>query len=96
MQGISLSELSECLSFRRDAEFTYKETSYIIQPEFSNNKDWLVIWSISDNPKCICRYEIPPKGDIPKEIINKILSEKCFAGKSFLEIEQEIKVSVIY
>ena len=31
-----------------------------------------------------------------KEIIDAVLSEKCFDGKSFLEIEQEITVTVIY
>lgn len=94
--GTSLNELYEYLTYRRDAEFTYDKIPYIIQPESSDNKDWLVIWEISDEPKCICRHEISKDGDIPKDAIDKVLSEKCFDGKSFLEIEKEIDVTIVY
>ncbi|WP_294521516.1 hypothetical protein [uncultured Anaerovibrio sp.] len=96
MNGTTLDELYEYLTYRRDAEFSYNKNLYIIQPEFSDHKNWLVIWDISDKPKCICRHEISKDGDIPKEAIDKVLSEKCFDGKSFLEIEKEIDVTIVY
>lgn len=35
-------------------------------------------------------------GNIPQSVIDAVLSEKCFNGKSFVEIEKEIMVTVIY
>ncbi|MBE6099922.1 MAG: hypothetical protein E7197_07695 [Anaerovibrio sp.] len=96
MQGTSMSELYEYLTYRRDAEFIYDGTTYVIQPEISDKKSWLVIWMISDMPKCICKREIPPEGDIPKDIIDAVLSDKCFDGKSFVDIEKFVEVTVIY
>ena len=40
--------------------------------------------------------EIDVEGDIPQEVIDAVLSEKCFDGKSFLEIEKDVTVTVIY
>ena len=40
--------------------------------------------------------EIGVEGDIPQSVIDAVLSEKCFNGKSFVEIEKEITVTVIY
>ena len=35
-------------------------------------------------------------GDIPQAVIDAVFSDKCFDGKSFLEIEKDITVTVIY
>ena len=96
MIGIKLDELMELISYSHEAEFEYNGTTYVLQPEISEGKAWLVIWDISENGGCICKHEIPEKGDIPKSDIDAVLSEKCFNGKSFMEIEQEITVTVIY
>ena len=34
--------------------------------------------------------------EIPPEIVENVLNEKCFNGKSFMEIERQITVEVIY
>ena len=46
--------------------------------------------------KSIAKQEYDFEGDIPKYVIDAVLSEKCSNGKSFLEIEQKITVTVIY
>lgn len=43
-----------------------------------------------------CRHKIEVGKDIPKSVIDVVLSEKCFNGKSFLEIEKEVIVTVIF
>ena len=96
MIGVKMDELRELISHSHEAEFEYNGTTYVLQPEISEGKAWLVIWDISANGKCICKHEIPEKGDIPQEIIDKVLSEKCFCGQSFLDIEKDVTVTVIY
>ncbi len=96
MQGITIADLYEQLSHLHEVEFIYDDITYMIQPELKYEKSWLVIWDCSDNPVCISRREIPDEGDIPKDIIDSILSEKCFNGKSFMEIEDDVTVTVIY
>lgn len=96
MNGISMKELREVISYWHDAEFVFGGTSYVLQPEKKNGKNWLVIWDLSTPPHCICRHEIPEEGDIPLEIIDAVLSEKCFSGKSFFEIEKDVTVTVVF
>lgn len=95
MQGISMVELYERIMYSHEVEFIYDGVTYILQPIATDEKAWLIIDCI-DTSKRLCRYEIPMNGNIPKEAIDAVLSEKCFSGKSFIEIEQEITVAVIY
>lgn len=97
MQGITMNELHELISHYHEAEFEYNGTTYVLQPEGDDRKSYLVIWDCTpDAEKCIVKHEINIEGDISQSVINAVLSEKCFNGKSFLEIEQEITVTVIY
>ena len=97
MQGITMNEMCELISHYHDAEFEYNGTTYVLQPEVNDDKTYLVIWHCTpDAAKCIAKHEIEADGDIPQSVIDAVLSEKCFNGKSFLEIEQEITVTVIY
>lgn len=97
MNGIEMNELKELISHCHDAEFDYNGTTYVLQPEKNDDKLYLVIWDCTpDASKCIAKHEIETDGDIPQSIIDAVLSEKCFDGKSFLEIEQDITVTVIY
>lgn len=97
MHGIKMNELCELISHRHDAEFEYNETTYVLQPEVNDNKAYLVIWDCTPNAaKCIAKHEIDIDGDISQSFIDAVLSEKCFNGKSFMEIEQDITVTVIY
>ncbi len=96
MIGITMKELIECVSNGHDAEFTYQGKTYVLQPEKNTNGIFLVIWIISPESKCICSYPIPEDQEIPPEIVENVLNEKCFNGKSFMEIERQITVEVIY
>ncbi len=97
MNGMEMNELYELVSHCHEAEFEYNGTTYVLQPEVNDSIEYLVIWDCTPNAeKCIAKQEIKKYGDIPKDVIDDILSEKCFDGKSFLEIEQEITVTAIY
>lgn len=95
MQGISMTELCERIMYSHEAEFIYDRATYILQPIANDEKAWLIIDCI-DTSKRLCQHEIPISGNIPKSAIDAVLSEKCFNGKSFMEIEQEVTVTVIY
>lgn len=97
MNGIKMHELRELISHYHEAEFEYNGTTYVLQPEVNGSKAYLVIWDCTpDAEKCIAKHETSGDGDIPQSVIDAVLSEKCFNGKSFMEIEHEITVSVIY
>ena len=95
MQGISMTELCERIMHLHEAEFIYDGATYILQPIANNEKAWLVMDCV-DTSKRLYRHEIPMHGDIPQSVIDAVLSEKCFNGKSFMEIEQKITVTAIY
>ena len=95
MQGISMAELCERIKYSHEAEFIYDGATYILQPIVTDERAWLIIDCV-DTSKRLCRHEIPMSGSIPQSDIDAVLSEKCFNGKSFMEIEQEITVTVIY
>lgn len=96
MEGISMNELYEYLSYNREIEFIYYDIEYVLQPEIKDKRAYLVIWSCTPiTGKCIARVNIPLKGSIPTEYIDKILSIKCFDGKSFLDIEKDVTVTCI-
>lgn len=97
MQGISMNELYELISHNHDAEFEYNGTTFVLQPEVNDDKAYLVIWDCTpDSEKCIVRHEVSDEGNIPEAVIDAVLSAKCFNGRSFLEIENDIIVTVIY
>ncbi len=97
MQGITMKELRELISHYHDAEFEYKGITYVLQPEVNDGKTYLVIWNCTpDSAKCICKHEIGDCKDIPQAVIDAVLTDKCFDGKSFLEIEKDVTVTVIY
>jgi hypothetical protein len=97
MNGIKMDELYELISHCHEAEFEYKGRTYVLQPEANDGKAYLVIWDCTvDSEKCICKHEIDAEGDIPRAAIDAVLSDKCFEGKSFLEIEKDVTVTVIF
>jgi hypothetical protein len=97
MNGIKMSELCELISHFHEAEFKYSGITYVLQPEVNDDKTYLVIWDCTpDAAKCIAKHAIPSDSEIPKDIIDAVLSDKCFGGKSFFDIERDITVTVIY
>ncbi len=79
-----------------EAEFEYSGTTYVLQPEVTGGKAYLVIWDCSPYGQCIAKHETTMEGKIPQSVIDAVLSEKCFDAKSFFEIEKDITVTVIY
>lgn len=97
MNGMKMKELYELISHCHEAEFEYDGTTYVLQPEVNKGKAYLVIWDYTpDSEKCIAKHEISAEGDIPRGVIDAILSDRCFDGKTFLEIEQDVTITVIY
>ncbi len=101
VKGTTLEELYELITYNHEAEFIYKEKEYVLQPEVKDGKSYLIICESPesfDNPKYLCRKETPGLDfdKIPKEIIDAVFSEKCFDGKSFLEIEKDVTVTCIF
>lgn len=97
MNGIKMNELYELISHGHEAEFEYDGVTYVLQPEENDSKTYLVIWDCTpDAAKCIAKHVIDGERDIQHSVIDAVLSEKCFNGKSFVDIEQEITVTVIY
>ncbi len=90
-----MTELCELIKYSHEAEFIYNGATYILQPIAADEKAWLIIDCV-DSSKRLCQHEIPMSGNIPLPIIDSVLSEKCFNGKSFMEIEKDISVTVIY
>lgn len=97
MNGIKMGELYELVSHGHEIEFEYGKTVYVLQPEVNGGKKYLVIWDCTpDAAKCIAKHKIGIGDDIPRSIIDATLSEKCFNGKSFFEIEKKIEITTIY
>lgn len=97
MKGLGMEELYELISYFHEAEFKYKGTTYMLQPEFNENDIYLVIWDCTPNAaKCIAKHKVTDKSAIPFSVIDSVLSEKCFDGKSFMEIEADILVTTVY
>ena len=90
-----MAELYERIMYSHEAEFIYDGAAYILQPIAADEKAWLIIDCI-DTSKRLCQHEIPMNGNIPQSVIDEVLSEKCFNGKSFMEIEKDVTVTVIY
>ena len=79
-------------------EFDYKNVSYIIQPEaWPNGKSYFVIWTAYSDKENICLYEETfLEQHIEKEVVDKVLNAKCFDGKSFVEIANDVELTWIF
>lgn len=96
MTGVTMEELRELISWEHDAEFTWEGRTYVLQPENRESGRFLVIWIFSPETRYLCSYPIPKRGDIPPDVIDRVLNEKCFDGKSFMEIKDGVTVDYIY
>ena len=94
MKGINIKNFCESLEHNGELEFEYENHLYDIQPNIIDNKHWLTIWkSISDiDGICLVKEEIFSNQAIEKEVIDKVLNAKCFNGKSFFEIYNDIEI----
>ena len=96
MIGTTIKELCDYISQGHEAEFKYMDELYVLQSEVTDGEPYLVIWKCEQNSACICRYKIPNHDTITQDLIDKVLNERCFNGKSFYEIEAEITVENIF
>ena len=97
MQGISIDELYENIINSHDIEFIYNNKIFVIQTEIDDNNAFLVIWNCDQNfSKCLSKYKIPDQNTIPKSVIDKILNDKCIDGRPFMDLEKDIKVTIVY
>ena len=96
MIGITIKELRNLLTVGHEVEFTYNGVTYVLRPEITDGRSYLVIWDCAPSGKCLCSYPIPEKGEIPAECLDAVLIDQCFGGKSFMEVESHITVDVIF
>ena len=94
MKGIYIKNFCEGLEQQDELEFEYQNTEYVIQPLLKDEKYWLTAWKIIDDKNAICmvKEEIFSNQGIEKEVIDKVLNAKCFNGKSFFEIYNDIEI----
>ena len=95
MTGITFDELYDFIEHNHEIEFTYSKEEYTIEPV--GNMDTVVfeIWKYGDNPKRICEVSAATDCEI-RLVIEQLLNQRCFNGRSFMEIEQEITIDTIY
>ena len=94
MRGIYIENFYETLKDVAELEFEYQNGQYVIQPLVIDDKYWLTIWKIIDDKHGICmiKEEIHSEEGIEKEVIDKVLNARCFDGKSFFEIYNDIEI----
>ena len=93
MTGIYLNNFVECLEHNPALEFKYDDKDYGLQPIEENDKFYLVIYSCdSMNDNYLVCEENSHNYLIEKEVIDKVLKSKCFNGKSFFEIYDDIEI----
>lgn len=61
----------------------------MLQPEVKGKKEHLVIYSLDG--EYLVKEEIK-NGVIDKSLIDKVLNIKCFDGKSFIEVKDNIEI----
>ena len=78
-----------------DLVFEYNEKKYQIEPNDMDDEICsLTIWTAEENVDNIrlVKEANTSKSGIAKEVIDKVLNTKCFEGKSFFEIYNDIQI----
>ena len=94
MRGIDIKEFVDSLEHNHELEFEYNGKKYIIQPIVEDGYAWLIAYLFDGSGKCdyLAKEEVPLESLIPKKVIDKVLNTKCFEGKSFFEIYNDIQI----
>ena len=94
-----IEEVYQALHRNGYIEFDYKDFPYMMEAgmEF-DGKRYLEIWTAHWEKEnfCVFKEEISEEQLIPEEIVDKVLNTKCFDGKSFLEIANDVELTTIY
>ena len=91
----AMEDIYTALSRKGEVEFDYKDKSYMIEPELHEGKKYLMIWTTyleSDN-LCVFKEELNSDEEVTKDMIDRALNAKCFDGKSFVEIQQDVELT---
>lgn len=91
MNGITMDELKEKIFECHEAEFSYNGCEYSLEAEQMQEGIAAKIWKCSENPMCIADMCIKEKSDF-----DKLFNKKCFDGKSFYDVAEEIIVSNVF
>ena len=94
MRGINIKNFCESLEHNAELEFEYNGKEYVIQPIAEDNRYWLVAYLFDGSGTCdyLAKEESFLEYGTEKEVIDKVLNKKCFEGKSFLEIYNDIQI----
>jgi len=95
MRGINIKNFCESLEYYADLVFEYNGKQYQIEPNDMDDEICsLTVWTAEENVEniCIVKEINTSKSGIAKEVINKVLNTKCFEGKSFFEIYNDIQI----
>ena len=96
MTGLNMQDFKEALKGNHEIEFLYKDKEFVNQPEKRGESAYLVIWQSGNNAICIAERLLPGDGQISDEDIDFLLSQRCFAGQSFSDVERDIVISLVY
>ena len=94
-----IEEVYQALHHNGELCFEYKDEAYMIEAgRDKDKKRYLAIWTDYWEKEnfCVFKEEISEEQLIPEEIVDKVLNTKCFDGKSFLEIANDVEITWIF
>ena len=95
-----IEEVYQALQRNGDVEFDWKDSSYTIEPGTDEDgKRYLAIWTAYCDKEnyCVYKEETFLEQDIEEEeVVDKVLNAKCFDGKSFIEIANDVEITWIF
>ena len=96
MNGLTTQELYDALKNHHEVEFQFNGETFVIQPETEGSSAFLTLWRIDDDPACISKTAVSLDDMSSDHEINTFLEERCFDGKSFLDIAEQVTVTIVY
>ena len=94
-----IEEVYQALQRNGDVEFDYKDGSYTIEAgRDEDGKRYLAIWRAYWNKEnyCVYKEETFLERRIEEEVVDKVLNAKCFDGKSFVEIANDVEITGMF
>ena len=94
-----IEEVYQALHHNGEIEFDYRGMPYMIEAgRDEDRKRYLAIWTAYWDKEnyCVYKEESFLEQDIEKEVVNKVLNAKCFDGKSFLEIANDVEITGMF
>ena len=93
-----IEEVYQALHHNGYIEFDWKDSSYMIEAGTDEDeKRYLAIWTADWDKEnyCVYKEETFLEQLIEEEVVDKVLNAKCFNGKSFLEIANDLELTSI-